>query len=375
LIVISGALVLVAAVLLVLGIVSSITLVYAAIGLSLVSAVFLLVGVFQRPPLTEGASPAGDEPARAVPVRMAKPQEPGPEPEAVHEEPVQAAADYDDQYDDCADVDAAADYPLEDANADFERRAEATGADVLVISGRPRYHLGGCEYVEGHHEAERLDIVEARELGFTPCGVCRPNETLALSAAGRAHAAPEPAPPAVTVPAAAAYAASAVQGNGASGDHAAPVTALPEAALAAPPVSEPVASVAPLALAQPPAAAASPAVSTPPPVAEPLAAPPAKKAAAPRRRAPRAKKPPAEPAAQTALTAETSAGQIAAPAAPAAPAPAARPRITARTVLAVATTKIYHRAGCDLLEGVEAEALTKGAAVRQGFLACGVCQP
>ncbi len=46
---ISGALVLVAAALLVLGIIFSITLVYAAIGLSIGSAVFLLVGVFQRP--------------------------------------------------------------------------------------------------------------------------------------------------------------------------------------------------------------------------------------------------------------------------------------------------------------------------------------
>ncbi len=74
-------------------------------------------------------------------------------------------------------------------------RSGATGADVLVISGRPRYHVGGCEFVEGNDDSEPLEINEARELGFTPCGACRPDETLARSAAGKEQAeAPKPAP-------------------------------------------------------------------------------------------------------------------------------------------------------------------------------------
>jgi hypothetical protein len=342
LIVISGALVLVAAVLLVLGIVSSITLVYAAIGLSLVSAVFLLVGVFQRPVLVSERAPSDeDAPTRAAPaVPMSKPKqparvatvEPEPEPEYV---------------DELADVDTAADYPVEVANADFDQRAEATGADVLVISGRPRYHVGGCEYVEGHEESEPLDIVEARELGFTPCGVCRPNETLALGAAGHDGAAPpaEPEPvPVASVPTAIAVpVAGAVHDPGSNGGSlaaangvhpVAPVTVEQPAIVASVPVSGPIAAAAP---------APAPA---PAPVAEPVAEPPV-------------------------------AAAIAAESGPAAPATAAsaRPRLGAPPVLAVTLTKEYHRSGCVLLEGVNADELTKAAAIRQGFLACGVCKP
>jgi hypothetical protein len=354
LIVISGALVLVAAVLLVLGIVSSITLVYAAIGLSLVSAVFLLVGVFQRPVLvSERASSDEDAPTRAAPaVQMSKPKEPArvatvePEPEAEYA-------------DESADVDTAADYPMEAANADFEQRAEATGADVLVISGRPRYHVGGCEYVEGHEESEPLDIVEARELGFTPCGACRPNETLALGAAGHDSAAapaaspaaspaePAPIPVASAHPAIAVPVAGAVHDPGSNGGSLAavngvnpvePVTAEQPAVVASVPVSQPFVAAAP-------------------PVAQPVAEPVAQ--------------PVAEPPVAAAMAAESE------PAAPAtaATAASARPRVGAPTVLAVTLSKEYHRSGCVLLEGVNADELTKAAAIRQGFLACGVCKP
>jgi hypothetical protein len=48
-----------------------------------------------------------------------------------------------------------------------------------------------------------------------------------------------------------------------------------------------------------------------------------------------------------------------------------------RTVLAVAASKQYHRAGCELVadEGASAAELTKVAAIRQGYLACSVCRP
>ncbi len=73
----------------------------------------------------------------------------------------------------------AADFPLEQDRAGFELRAGKAGADVLVVSGRPRYHVDGCSYVEPPAHTESLEINEARGLGFTPCGECRPNETLA----------------------------------------------------------------------------------------------------------------------------------------------------------------------------------------------------
>ncbi len=49
--------------------------------------------------------------------------------------------------------------------------------DVLVIDEHPRYHLPRCRWSD-HERAERLAVREARELGFTPCGRCRPDTTL-----------------------------------------------------------------------------------------------------------------------------------------------------------------------------------------------------
>ena len=67
------------------------------------------------------------------------------------------------------DVDeVAADFPLEKANADFEARSGATGADVLVISGRPRYHVGGCEFVEGNDDSEPLGDQRGSRAGLHP---------------------------------------------------------------------------------------------------------------------------------------------------------------------------------------------------------------
>jgi hypothetical protein len=44
-------------------------------------------------------------------------------------------------------------------------------------------------------------------------------------------------------------------------------------------------------------------------------------------------------------------------------------------VLAVAATKEYHREGCELLTGAQTEEMTRAAAIRQAYLACGVCRP
>lgn len=50
--------------------------------------------------------------------------------------------------------------------------------EVLVVDGHPRYHLARCRWSD-HAGAERLPVREARELGFTPCGRCWPDTTLA----------------------------------------------------------------------------------------------------------------------------------------------------------------------------------------------------
>jgi len=44
--------------------------------------------------------------------------------------------------------------------------------EVVVVDGRPRFHLAGCVHLLGL-EAEALSAAEAVELGFTPCGGCR----------------------------------------------------------------------------------------------------------------------------------------------------------------------------------------------------------
>ena len=53
-------------------------------------------------------------------------------------------------------------------------------ADVLVIDGRPRYHLSACLHLLGR-TADRLPVNEAVELGFTPCADCEPATTLFAS--------------------------------------------------------------------------------------------------------------------------------------------------------------------------------------------------
>ncbi|NHD17115.1 MULTISPECIES: hypothetical protein [Actinopolyspora] len=50
--------------------------------------------------------------------------------------------------------------------------------DVFVIDERPRYHRGDCSWV-GERTTLPLPVREARELGFTPCSVCRPDRSIA----------------------------------------------------------------------------------------------------------------------------------------------------------------------------------------------------
>jgi hypothetical protein len=50
--------------------------------------------------------------------------------------------------------------------------------EVLVIDEHPRYHVGGCRHLSGQ-ETIPIPLDEARADGFTPCGTCRPDATLA----------------------------------------------------------------------------------------------------------------------------------------------------------------------------------------------------
>jgi hypothetical protein len=57
-------------------------------------------------------------------------------------------------------------------------------AEVLVVDGRPRYHLADCPHLVGRL-TEPLPAAEAVELGFSPCGMCRPVDRLVAQAARR----------------------------------------------------------------------------------------------------------------------------------------------------------------------------------------------
>jgi hypothetical protein len=77
-----------------------------------------------------------------------------------------------------ADPTAAIEEPDEEivTASDVERIAGLTN-EVLVVDGRPRFHVDGCLHLFGL-APEPLPALEAVELGFTPCGQCRPAAAL-----------------------------------------------------------------------------------------------------------------------------------------------------------------------------------------------------
>jgi hypothetical protein len=81
------------------------------------------------------------------------------------------------------DADDPDDEPLPQAvrPADAVRVARMS-AEVLVVDGRPRYHMADCRHLLGRL-TEPLPVGEAVELGFSPCGLCRPVDRLVARAA------------------------------------------------------------------------------------------------------------------------------------------------------------------------------------------------
>ena len=187
-IVISGALVLVALILLVIGLIgSTLTFVYASIAVSLASFAFLIFGILQRrkeilPPSAgagvslskEASAPGG--PAVTV-GNIAFPR--SVSPSDVYAPPVTAAA------------------PVA---AEDDGTPVATGT-VLVVAGRPRYHVAGCRYLAGK-DAEPVNAADARHEGFTACGVCQPDAATVKAPANvtQVKAAPVKAAPVKAAP-------------------------------------------------------------------------------------------------------------------------------------------------------------------------------
>ncbi|MDT5035784.1 MAG: hypothetical protein QOE03_969 [Micromonosporaceae bacterium] len=83
-----------------------------------------------------------------------------------------ADADDDDDDDDPPGEPAAQQVSAADA-----ARVARMSNEVMVVDGRPRYHLVGCSHLVGR-DGEPLPVHEAVELGFTPCSRCEPDSAL-----------------------------------------------------------------------------------------------------------------------------------------------------------------------------------------------------
>ena len=148
-IVLSAALVVVALILLVVGLtVTTLNLIYASIVVSLVALGCLLVGVFQR----RGELPVASPTPAAEPGSTPVAQSPQVRPGRVEK------------------------LPAEQVPAAQPAPSEISGL-VLVVEGRPRYHVEGCRYLTGK-SSEYITMADAQHEGFTACGVCKPEASL-----------------------------------------------------------------------------------------------------------------------------------------------------------------------------------------------------
>ena len=134
--------------------------------------------VYDRDAALVGDTPAGDS---GEPAWLHEPTSSAAPAEEVSAGRDDAAAEEFDE----PDPDDPDDEPLPQAvrPADAVRVARLD-AEVLVVDGRPRYHLADCPHLVGRL-TEGLPVAEAVELGFSPCGLCRPVDRLVAAAARR----------------------------------------------------------------------------------------------------------------------------------------------------------------------------------------------
>jgi hypothetical protein len=79
--------------------------------------------------------------------------------------------------DDDADVSLPDEPDEQELTAAVAARVARLSAEVIVIDGRPRYHLDACLHLLGR-TTHRLPVMDVVGLGFTPCGDCEPATTL-----------------------------------------------------------------------------------------------------------------------------------------------------------------------------------------------------
>lgn len=149
-IVVSAVLVAVALVFLVIGLFGDgLGFIWASIITSVVAGVFLLLGALQRrgtPATAAETGPTSPEMLERVTAVSVRPREEAPAEDSFGEEPA------------------------------------ASGAEVSVVPGRPRYHTAGCRFLAGRPDVQTIALDMAQGEGYTACGVCKPDQALAAAA-------------------------------------------------------------------------------------------------------------------------------------------------------------------------------------------------
>ncbi|MER6830049.1 hypothetical protein ABT352_28970 [Streptosporangium sp. NPDC000563] len=177
-ILISAGLVLTAIVLLIAGFVlAKPFLVMWSIAVSVLSAVFLVIGaLLRRHELFPGGDAGASQP---LPQKGPMPAGPLPAPHGVPNHPSapqQMMVRHGMQQAPVAPTQPRRGPVAGPATAAARRGALAPEAIVLVIPGRKRYHVAGCRQLAGR-DHEELTHEEALEEGFTPCTTCLPADS------------------------------------------------------------------------------------------------------------------------------------------------------------------------------------------------------
>ena len=353
-IILSGVLVVAAIALLIGGVVSansgtevagldSLNLIYISIGVSIVSALFLAIGVYLRRKDLFGApddattGPTARKTSKRGRRDKDKAAQTATPSGAVTGSPAKAgaipggppiagrASDAD-----TAELTAALP-PVADVPAD---------AVVHVVPGRRRYHIDGCRHLSGR-ENQELTFEEAREEGFSPCTACMPDIALAARAVSGGPATDKPkdaqdaqdAQSTDSSESAADGPTEAFGTNGAAGDD------NPASGTAAPAERPTTTSGADDAVANPAGGVGEP----------------------------RSDKPQNPPGAAADVPPQAAAGDD-------------KDRNDAPQVRILSGTKRYHRPDCALIEDIgegadDLESLTRAEAKARGCTPCLVCQP
>gem|GEM_PF-3447948 len=451
-IVISGALVLVALVLLLIGLLQpDLVFIYASIVLSLVSFGFLIRGVLQRrgetfdqngeanladAPAADATPPSRDAAvgrgmtARGTTARDTTASDTTARDTTASDTTAsdtralldaETGQDNGPTQDGAAATTAAAHIApvrLVATAAATSERDEAVAGPVLVVAGRPRYHVSGCRHTTGRAVSE-IAAARAREKGFTACGVCKPDLAFARNRAVAEDVPGNARPAAVDVP---AEDAPGTEGLTSQADAADTEIADTDPA-AQPAVVEPaVVKVVPSARRATRRAAAPSAAASPVEVVEPVATSPkavkgtlpttlTRARKAPARKAPARKAPAPKAPARTAPAKKAAPVRVPAtprkanpltdtppPHTPLTGTPAARSAATGPTRTRATTSSAavdpkspatrrgsvvvipdrgrFHLSECRFVRGVEGvQVLSRSAAARSGYQACGVCKP